>query len=181
MKILADLAPVAAFFIAYQIGGMHTAIVTLLVAVPAALIALACTGTRPTKIQIGTGALVMLLCAFSLALRDSSFILAKPTVIYWLMAAAVLVAMRLGKNPARLLLAPAFAEAGFGEDVWRRVARQWALLLLALGALNWLLALRLAEEDWVAVKTFGYPAITLVCLAVQITLLWRRTRRPLRQ
>ena len=181
MKILADLAPVAAFFIAYQLGGMHTAIVTLLIAAPAALLALAAAGTRPSSIQIGTAALVVLLCAFSLALRDTSFILAKPTVIYWLLAAAVLLAGRFGKNPARLLLAPAFAEAGFGEDVWRRVARQWALLLLALGGLNWLLAVQLAEEDWVAVKTFGYPAITLACLIVQITLLWRRSRRPLRQ
>ena len=181
MKILADLAPVAAFFVAYQIGGMHNAIITLLIAAPAALVLLVATGNRPTRLQMATAALVVGLCAISLAMRDTAFILAKPTIVYWLMALAVLVAMRLGKNPARLVLAAAFAEANFGEDVWRRVALQWAAALLALGALNWLLAVQLAEEDWVVARTFGYPAITLVCLTVQITLLWRRTRQPLRQ
>ena len=180
MRLIADLAPVAAFFIAYQLGGMNAALVSLLIAAPASLAVLAATGTRPSGLQIGVATLAVLLCTLSLAMQDSSFILAKPTVVYWLMAAAVLLAMRLGRNPARMLLAPAFAEAGFGEDVWRRVCWQWAALLFALGALNWLLAVTLSEPAWVAAKTFGYPAITLACLVVQVALLWQRGR-PARQ
>ena len=175
------MTPVAVFFIAYQLDGMQTAIISLLIAAPAALALLVCTGTRPSKLQIGTCILVVLLCSFSLAMRDSSFILAKPTIIYWLMALAVLLAMRFRKNPARMLLAPAFAEANFDDRIWRRVANQWAAALFTLGALNWLLAVQLAEETWVAVKTFGYPAITLIVLMVQIALLWRLSRQPMRQ
>ncbi len=176
LRILADLAPLAVFFVAYQLGGMQTAVASLLAAAPLSLILLFAAGVRPTKLQLGTCAVVVILCSITLALRNPAFILAKPTVVYWSMGIGVGVATALGANPARALLAQAFSEADFGDDVWRRVALQWIAALFMLGGLNWLLAASISEQAWVAAKTFGFPAMLFVVLFTQIALLWRRSR-----
>ena len=172
MKIVADLLPLALFFIAYQIGDIYLAVGTLMVAMPATMLLLRGLGHQPSKLQLLACAVVILAGGLTLALRNPIFILAKPTVIYWSFAVFLLAALWRGFNPVRSMLEPIFKEHRLAPAAWQAAAGHWLVALLALGTLNWLAAANLSEQTWVNLKTFGFPILVFILLLVQM--LWLR-------
>jgi intracellular septation protein len=93
-------------------------------------------------------------------LHDESFIKWKPTILYWLFGAILLIG-RLGwrRNFIRQLLGPQLTLPAFA---WDRLLWAWVGFFLATGALNLFVAFTYSTDTWVNFKLFGLMGMTLV-------------------
>jgi intracellular septation protein len=96
-------------------------------------------------------------------LHDDTFIKWKPTILYWVFAAALLIGqLFFGKNLMRSAMQEALP---LPEAIWPRVSYIWVVFLFLLGALNLLMAFVVYRDDmaaWVNFKVFGMSAIFFV-------------------
>jgi intracellular septation protein len=107
-------------------------------------------------------------------LHDETFIKWKPTILYWIFAAALLVSqLFFGKNLMRKAMEEALP---LPEAVWPRVGYTWVVFLFLLGALNLLMAFVVYRDNmpaWVNFKVFGMTAIFFVFTVAQSMLLMK--------
>src|SRR3954468_12666419 len=118
MKFLFDLFPVAFFFVAIQIWDIFVATA---VAIVATVLQVGWLLVRRKKVEPMLWASLGIILVFgglTLYLRDKTFILWKPTVLYWLFGAILAGGTALGRNLIR---------AGLGEQM-RRPEPVWARL-----------------------------------------------------
>jgi intracellular septation protein A len=166
MKFLFDFLPLLVFFAAY-------AAVDIFFATAAAMVAttlqIAWSWLKHRKVDrllwVNFGA-VMLFGGLTLVLHDKRFIMMKPTIVYWLMAAGMLISYTIfKKNPIRLLMDAHFDAP---DRLWNRWAGGWILFFFGLGILNLFVAHNFSEDIWVKFKVFGALVLTLVLIAVQV-------------
>jgi len=107
-------------------------------------------------------------------LHDKTFILWKPTILYWVFAAALLVSqLFFGKNLMRAAMEEALP---LPDEFWPRIGYTWAVFLFLLGALNLLMAFVVFRDDmgaWVNFKVFGMTAIFFLFTVGQSLLLFK--------
>src|SRR3954452_18822104 len=104
MKFLYDLFPVALFFVAIQIWDIFVATA---VAIAATLVQVGWLLVRRktiTPMLWSSLVIVVVFGGLTLYLRDKTFILWKPTVLYWLFGAALAGGAALGRNLIRAVL-----------------------------------------------------------------------------
>jgi len=197
MKILFDLFPLILFFISYKIAGGHQDAISAILneylgkyvsggAIPASqapLIAATIIGIIATAAQVlyllarrkkVDGALWVSLVVFiifgsmTVYFHDGDFIKWKPTVIYWALATAMLVAYRFfDKNMIRLAMEQ---QVQLPEHVWVRLHFMWVTFWLVLGFVNLFVAFVLfksQDEAWVNFKLFGVTGLMLVFFIAQ--------------
>ena len=104
----------------------------------------------------------------TLVLRDQTFIQWKPTVINWLLGAALLGSHFMRNNLIEKLLGGQFKLPG---PVWARLSFGWSAGFFFAGALNLVVAYNFSMEIWVTYKlvggfalTFTYMVLTLIYL-----------------
>lgn len=200
MKLLFDLFPVIVFFIAYFVAGLDPTAATsfmawllghlglgtdvtakqapILVATALAIVAtigqVAWLLLRGKKVDnmlwIGL-AIIVVMGGATLILRDSTFIMWKPTALYWAFA-VVLVAAQLffRKNLIQAMLGK---QMKLPDAVWTRVNLSWALFFAVLGVVNLYVAFNFSEPTWVKFKLFGVMGLMLVFSVGQGMLLAR--------
>lgn len=100
--------------------------------------------------------------------HDDNFIKWKPTIIYWAMATAMLVAYRFfDKNLIRIAMEK---QVQLPEHVWIRLHFMWLTFWLVLGFVNLFVAFVLFKSDndaWVNFKFFGVTGLMLIFFIVQ--------------
>ncbi len=139
--------PLVLFFAAYKLADIYVATVVLMVS-SAVLVVVEriATGTVKKMHLYGT-ALVLVLGAITVAVRDPRFIQWKLTLIYWTFGAVLLVSQLRGKTPLvqtliEAVLADVDDEDGDGEALalsdgqWRGVNTAWAVFFAGVGVLN---------------------------------------------
>jgi intracellular septation protein len=91
--------------------------------------------------------------------HDETFIKWKPTILYWLFAAA-LVAGRViwRRNLVKSLLAE---QISVPDAVWERLATAWVGFFGAMGVVNLVVAYSVSTEVWVNFKLFGLFGLTI--------------------
>jgi intracellular septation protein len=103
--------------------------------------------------------LVVVLGGATVWFHNDLFIRWKPTVLYWVMAAAFLVSQSVfGKNLLRALLGEQLQLPGF---VWRRLNWAWVLFFALMGVLNLWIAFSFSRSTWVNFKAFGATGLML--------------------
>ncbi len=169
MQTLTELAPLAAFLIAYCLKGIYVATAVLMVAMVALLVVDYVRLRRLPPLHLVSTLLVLLLGGATLLLRDPRFLKWKPTVFLWLVAAAAAVSTWVGKAPlAQRLLQPLIPHSeGLPRDTWRLLNWLWAAFYLLLGAANLAVADYASERAWVFFKVFGLSAAFLVFAMAQ--------------
>ena len=179
MQSLLELAPLVAFFVAYKMADIYVATAVLMAAM-ALLLAVDYLRTRRIPPMHGLSALlVFLFGAATLILHDERFIKWKPTIFFWLLAAAFLASMWIGKRP----LVQRFFGAALGDDSristaqWLRINWLWVFFYAALGALNLFAAAHLSTGDWINFK-IGLTVATAVFIVAQVLWLLRRNPPP---
>jgi intracellular septation protein len=91
--------------------------------------------------------------------HNDLFIRWKPTVLYWVMAAAFLFSQWVfGKNLLSTLLGDQLQLPGF---VWRRLNAAWVAFFTLMGVLNLWVAFSFSRETWVNFKAFGATGLML--------------------
>ncbi len=169
MQALFDLAPVAAFVVAYYAAGIYVATAVLMAAM-FALVALDLLRRRTIpSMHLLSAILVWILGGATLILHDARFLKWKPTVFLWLVALAAVGSRWVGRAPlAQRLLQPMVERSEtLPRALWLRLNWSWAVFYLLLGALNLWVAYNASERAWVNFKLFGLTAAFMVFAMAQ--------------
>ena len=165
MKFLFDLFPIILFFATYKFAGIYAATA---VAIAATLVQVGWVKFRHGKVDtmlwISLG-LIVFFGGATLLLRDPTFIKWKPTVLYWLFAAVLLVsATVLRKNLIRKMLE---VQVTLPDPLWGRLNLAWVAFFALMGAANLHVAFTYSEETWVNFKLFGGMGLMLAFIVAQ--------------
>ncbi|HTT04353.1 MAG TPA: septation protein IspZ [Steroidobacteraceae bacterium] len=169
MQPLFDLAPLAAFLLAYWLRGIYVATAVLMVAMVALLLVDWLRLRRLPPMHLLSAGLVLLLGGATLLLRDVRFLKWKPTIFLWLVALAAVGSVWMGPRPlAQRLLQPLVARSEqLPRRAWLMLNWLWAAFYLLLGAANLLVADVASERTWVYFKVFGLSAAFVVFAMAQ--------------
>jgi intracellular septation protein len=164
MKFLFELFPVALFFIAIQIWDIFVATG---VAIAATVVQVGWLALRRKKIPPmlwASFAIIVVFGGLTLYLRDKTFILWKPTVLYWLFGAVLAGAALARRNLIRGLLSE---QMSLPDRVWAKLNWSWVGFFAAMGTLNLYVAFNFSEKVWAAFKLFGGMGLMLLFVLVQ--------------
>jgi intracellular septation protein len=164
MKFLFEVFPVALFFVAIQLWDIFVATA---VAIAATFLQVGWLALRRKKIPsmlLASLAIIVVFGGLTLWLRDKTFILWKPTVLYWLFGAVLAGGALLGRNLIRALLSE---QMSLPDPVWRRLNWSWVAFFAFMGALNLYVAYNYSEKIWASFKLFGGIGLMLAFVVVQ--------------
>lgn len=191
-KFLFDLFPVLLFFIAYKFGsahpesaqsvlssiGLHATpgnkpgiFLATLVAIAATFVQVAWVKLRGHKIEIMLWVSLVIIVVFggaTLYLQDETFIKWKPTVLYWVFAAAILGAQIFGKNLIRSLMS---GQMELPDVAWRLMSLSWGGFFAVMGFVNLWVAFNFSTDAWVNFKLYGFTGLMLVFVVAQSLML----------
>ncbi|MFC4933042.1 septation protein A [Massilia sp. GCM10023247] len=192
MKFLFDFFPLILFFAVYKLGNNDPAAASALadhylgglvsggkiIADQAPIMLATVVAILATVLQVGylmvrrrkvdtmlwvSFFVIVLFGGATIYFHDETFIKWKPTMLYWIFAAALFVSqVFFGKNLMRSVMKEALP---LPEAVWPRVGYSWMIFLFLLGALNLLMAFVVFRDNtsaWVNFKVFGMTAIFFV-------------------
>lgn len=109
--------------------------------------------------------LVTALGGATIYFHSESFIKWKPTLLYWVMGAALLVGQLIfNKNGIKALMG---AQMSLPEPVWRNVNFSWVGFFAFMGCLNLWVAFNFETSTWVNFKLFGGLGLMLVFILMQ--------------
>jgi len=169
MQVIIDLLPVILFFIAYKKAGIFAATSVAIISTLILMVIVWIKRGKIDKMLMINGAVITVLGGITLLLHDKTYIMWKPTVIYWIGALALLFSRYIFQNNliARMLgkiIAPP-------ANVWDKLNLCWVIFLVGLGSLNLYVAFHYTEENWVNFKLFGTTSLMFVFIISQVFVL----------
>jgi len=170
MKFLFDLLPVGLFFVAIFLWDIYVATA---VAIAATVAQVAWLKLRKRKVEPmlwASLAIILVFGGLTLYLRDKTFILWKPTVLYWLFAAVLTGAAFTGRNLIRSLLSE---QMQLPDAVWARLNWSWVGFFVVMGGINLYVAFNYSEKVWASFKLFGGMGLMFLFVVAQSLLLAR--------
>ena len=110
-------------------------------------------------------ALVTVLGGATIYFHSESFIKWKPTVLYWVMGAALLIGQLVfRKNGIKSLMG---AQMNLPDAVWRTVNLSWVAFFAVMGVINIWVAYNFPTSTWVNFKLFGGMGLMVVFVLAQ--------------
>lgn len=169
MKQILDLGPAVAFFVAYYLGDIYTATLTVIVALFVTVAGYWLLERRLHKLHLTAALAALVFGGLTLYVRDPTFIKFKPTMMYTLIGLVLLGSHVVGKKVMLQRLPQTMVS--LPDTLWRRLNAIWASFFIALAGLNLLVATQFSEEVWVQFRTYGYSIITFAFLIAQLPFL----------
>jgi len=170
MKFLFDLLPVGLFFVAIFLWDIYVATAVAIVATVAQVAWLKLKKRKVEPMLWASLAIIVVFGGLTLYLRDKTFILWKPTVLYWLFAAVLTGAAFTGRNLIRSLLSQ---QMQLPDAVWARLNWSWVGFFAVMGAVNLYVAFNYSEKVWASFKLFGGMGLMFLFVVAQSLLLAR--------
>ena len=171
MKALFELLVVILFFITYVFT--KNIVLATAVALVAGVIQAAFIWIKYKKLQTMQWVSLLLIVIFggaTIVFKDAHFIMWKPSILFWLLAVALLASQLLGKNALQATMGK---EITLPDAVWRKLTFAWVLFLAMMGVLNLWVAYRFTEAQWVNYKLFGRTGLLIAFVLVQTAYLSR--------
>ena len=169
MKFLFDMFPVILFFVAFKLYGIYEATA---VAIAASFAQIGWVWFRHRKVEPMLWVSLGVIAVFggaTLLLQNETFIKWKPTVLYWLFAAALgVAALAFKKNLIRAMMEKTLT---LPEAVWGKLLLSWIVFFAVMGVLNLFVAFYYSTDTWVNFKLFGSMGLMLVFVAGQAIML----------
>lgn len=201
MKFLFDLFPLIVFFIAFKLGGMNpqaaqavaeqylsglisggvvTAeqaplILATAVAIVATVLQIVYLLARRQAVHGMLWLSLVVIGVFgglTIYFHDDNFIKWKPTLIYWLSGAGLLIAQVFFKK--NLIRKGMEAQFKLPDDVWQRLVYAWIIFFAAMGGLNLFVAFVFYKDNlaaWVSFKAFGATGLFFAFSIIQALML----------
>ena len=169
MKFLFDIFPVILFFVAFKVFDIYVATA---VAIGATFVQIGWMWYRHRKIDNMLWVSLAVIVFFggaTLLLHDEMFIKWKPSVLYWLFAAVLLIAELVFRK--NLIKAMMEKQMALPEIVWRKLLMSWSGFFAVMGVLNIYVALNFSTDTWVNFKLFGGMGLMLVFIVLQALML----------
>src|SRR3984893_7983978 len=170
MHFLADYFPLLLFFAAFKLAGIYgppadAIYVATAVAIAASVVQIAYFRWRRGRVATIHWLNLAIIAVFggaTLLLHDETFIKWKPTVLYWLFVATLLIGRVVFRGN---LMAALLKDLTLPDPVWARITWGWVAFLGAMGAVNLYVAFSLAPAVcatpecatafWVNFKVWG--------------------------
>jgi intracellular septation protein len=159
MKLLIEMGPLVAFFIANWKGGIFWGTGVFMVATVIALAASWIMTRKLAMVPLVSAVFVALFGALTLWLQSDVFIKVKVTLINALFGALLLGGVAFGKHYLKLVMGEAIK---LEELAWRALSIRWGVFFFALAGLNEIVWRNFTTDQWVNFKVFGLLPLTLV-------------------
>lgn len=160
MKILYDLLPVILFFITFK---MYDIFIATGVAIIVTLIQIVFTYSKNKKVDkmlLFNGIIITLLGGLTILFKDETFIIWKPSVIYWLLSVSLLISDSFfNKNLIKLAMG---SQIKVQEKYWKKINLFTSIFFLGLGFINLYVGYNFDLDTWVNFKLFGITALLLI-------------------
>lgn len=159
LKLLVEMGPLVAFFVANWLGGPYWATGSVMVAT---LISLAVSWVMTRKLALMplvTAGFVAVFGALTFWFHDEAFIQVKVTLINAMFGAALLIGLAFGRSYVKLIMESAIT---MPDTAWRTLSLRWGLFFVGMAVLNEVLRHSLSWDNWVTFKAFGLIGLTLV-------------------
>ncbi|MBC3764677.1 septation protein A [Neptunicella marina] len=170
MQALIEFLPLLIFFIFYKTHDIFWATGALMIAFALQLIVTYAIKKQITKQQWIMFAIVVVFGSFTLLLRDETFIMWKPTIVYLIFAAVLLGSQILKKPALKQMMESAISVP---DKIWNRINLAWGLFFIAAAAVNLLVAYQYTQEQWVNFKVFWMTGASLVFTVLTVLYLVR--------
>ena len=159
-NLLLEMFPLIGFFAVYYFSkNIFTA---TLVCICASWLQLGFYQLKYKKIAKNTWISTLLISVFgglTVILHNKMFIMLKPTLLYWIFAASLLISAKMGKNGIKLLLQE---QIKLAEKTWSQLNWLWIAFFSLMGILNLVIAYNFSEYLWVQFKVFGGLGLMLL-------------------
>ncbi len=160
MQFLADYFPLILFFASFKLAGIYgeagdAIYVATAVAIAASVVQIAYFRWRRGRVAAIhwiSLAIIVIFGGATLLLHDETYIKWKPTVLYWLFAATLLIGRTVFR---RNLIAALLKDLTLPDPVWARITWGWIVFLAAMGVLNLYVAANFTLDAWVSFKVWG--------------------------
>ena len=179
LNVLVDYGPLLVFFLTYKVYSSDHAEIFAVIRGTGAFIVAAIAALAISKWRLGkvspmlwlSTALIVGFGSVTIFLRDEFWIQVKPTVIYLLFAAVLLIGYWRGKAVLKWLLEAAFD--GLSYDGWRKLSRNGGYFFLFLAALNETLRQTLSFGGWLAAKLWVFLPLSFLFTFAHLPMLMR--------
>lgn len=169
MKVFFDLFPVILFFIGFKLYDIFVATAIAIGATIAMIIYSKLRHGKVEKMLMVNGMIISVLGGITLLLHDKTFIMWKPTVLYWLFAAALIISNTFfKKNLIRKMMGKMLNPPA---SVWDKLNWVWVIFLVVLGFVNIYVFQHYSEETWVNFKLFGVTSMIFIFMMAQTIIL----------
>ena len=159
MKLLIEMGPLVAFFIANWKAGIFWGTGIFMAATVVSLIASWVLTRKLAMVPLVSAVFVALFGALTLWLHSDLFIKVKVTLINALFGAVLLGGVAMGRSYLKLIMGEAVK---LTEQAWRTLSIRWGVFFLALAVLNEIVWRNFSTDTWVNFKVFGLLPITLI-------------------
>ena len=169
-RLLLDLGPLVAFFIAFQFFGIYAATGTFMVLVVASLAVGYALEKKFSPIALFSAAVVLVFGGLTLYLRNDLFLKIKPTIIYSTFAVVLLGGLAFNRLFIKYVLSFEFE---MPEAVWRALTWRWGVFFAFLAALNEIVWRNFTLAQWVFFKAWITIPLVFLFAAVQAPMLMK--------
>jgi len=170
MTLLFEFLPLILFLGAFFLKDIYFALIVLMIAMPIGLLVKYVRTQKFDKMYFWSTVFLLVAGTLTLYFRNPLFLYWKPTVFYWVVAAAFLGSLWVGERP----LVQRFFGLVEGMPIekitgaqWNKLNIVWVLFFVAAGTLNIYVAYNYSEATWVKFKVFGLMALTFVFMLGQ--------------
>ncbi|HTH78500.1 MAG TPA: septation protein A [Ramlibacter sp.] len=173
MKLLADFFPIILFFAAFKFAGIYVATGVAIAATVVQIAWLRFTRGKIEPIQWVSLAIIVAFGGATIALHDETFIKWKPTILYWVMGAALAAGQLVRKN---LLKSVMGSQLELPEEAWRAMTWSWVAFFALMGVINLWVAFNFDTNTWVNYKLFGGMGLMVVFVLGQAVYLSKHVK-----
>jgi len=158
-KLLIELGPLVAFFIANWKAGIFWGTGIFMVATAISLTASWLLTRKIAMVPLVSALFVALFGALTLWLHSELFIKVKVTLINALFGAVLLGGVAMGRSYIKLIMGEAVK---LTEEAWRTLSIRWGVFFFVMAALNEVVWRNFSTDVWVNFKVFGLLPLTLI-------------------
>jgi len=178
LKLAIELGPLLVFFGTNAAAGIYAGTAAFMAATLISLPVAWFSYHKLPIMPIVSGVIVLVFGGLTLYLRDETFIKIKPTIVYTMFAALLVVGLLWKKPMLELLFGPVFT---LTEEGWRKLTIRWALFFAAMAVVNELVWRNVSTDAWVSFKAFGFLPLTFLFAIAQVPLMQRHGQEPAEQ
>lgn len=158
-NILFEMLPLIAFFATYYISkNLFLATGVCIIASWVQLLFCKFKFKHVSKNTWISTILITILGGLTIILHNKTFVMLKPTVLFWLLGLSMLIGQLFDKNSIKLMLGK---EIQLSNAIWQKLNIAWAIFFILLGILNLYIAFHFSEWLWVKFKVFGTLILSL--------------------
>lgn len=160
MKFFIDLLPVIIFFVVYKYTDIFYATFSAIIASIFLAITTYIIKKKIEKMVLINTLLITILGGLTILLKDNTFIMWKPTAIYWLFALVLIVSQLLfKKNLMKQMLGK---QVTLQDYAWNHISMNVIVFMIGIGILNLYVAFNFDENTWVNFKLFGITFLLFI-------------------